>query len=287
MRAMVEPIMDPTDVYNACVAGIKDDALKGRVNGAGADILAVAQRYTALAANGNLYKYPINDRKNDEVIVGAVTKKEVKSLYSYYMVDNGMPARVFYNALIASAPNGICPLCGAGYAITLDHYLPKSKFPFFSILPCNLVPACRDCNTGKSSAVALSAAEQSLHPYYDHGSFVSDQWLFAEIKHSIPPSVRYYAKAPGAWSPTDQLRVVSHFESLKLGARFSVLAANELASLRTLLIDFVAPVGQAAIQQHLRARAMSETAIHKNSWKAAMFQALSNDPWYCETGFCL
>ena len=174
-----------------------------------------------------------------------------------------------------------------GFAITLDHYLPKGKYPLFSILPHNLVPACRDCNTGKLSTTAVAIGEQSLHPYYDHSTFISDQWLFAEIIQSVPPSVRYFVQAPANWPIEDQDRVSSHFQLLKLGPRFSVLAANELASLRPLLIEFIAPLGEMAIKEHLNSRSLSESTTHKNSWKTAMFQALMNDAWYCETGYSL
>jgi 5-methylcytosine-specific restriction endonuclease McrA len=283
---MSTPTFGPTDVYNYCLQGIKDPSLRDKFIEINLDVASAAIDYLSLAAVGQLFSFVPDSKKNDEVIVGKITKAELKGLYTYYMVESSMPARSIYNQIIASAPSGICPLCGAGYAVTLDHYLPKSKFPMFSVLPHNLIPACRDCNTGKSAQLAATAEEQSFHPYYDH-SQLREQWLFANVEHSTPPVIKYIPLAPATWSAINQSRIVSHFESLKLAARFSVLAANELASLRSMLIDYVAPGGPAAIKDYLSARAASELQVSHNSWKAAMFQALSNDKWYCEVGFCL
>lgn len=287
MRAMTVPSFFSTEVFNGCVQGIKDNTLKRKFIGIGGAVTEAASKYTSLANVGKLFSYPIDSGGNEDVIVGGVTKREMKILYSYYMVGSGMPARRFYDLLISSAPNGICPLCGAGYAITLDHYLPKSKFPMFSVLPQNLVPACRDCNTGKLAVVAGTAGDQSLHPYFDHDEFINIQWLFANVEQSVPPVVNYFARAPSSWPEANQRRVAAHFESLKLGPRFSVLAADELGSLRPMLVDFVAGTGAAAVKDYLSARARAESTSNLNSWKTAMFQALSDDQWYCTRGFRL
>jgi len=71
---------------------------------------------------------------------------------------------------------GVCPYCDgpltAGRA-KLDHFLPKENFPFLSVTPDNLVPACTDCNSIqiKGRKVPLSqppanAAADWFHPYH-------------------------------------------------------------------------------------------------------------------------
>ncbi|TPJ42888.1 HNH endonuclease signature motif containing protein [Mesorhizobium sp. B2-7-1] len=60
----------------------------------------------------------------------------------------------------------MCPFCGGlGHTWTLDHYLPKANFPAYSVNPSNLVPCCRDCNSGKNASFGAELHEQTLHPY--------------------------------------------------------------------------------------------------------------------------
>ncbi len=43
----------------------------------------------------------------------------------------------------------VCPYCDNGLQCAeLDHFLPKSAFPFLSVHPDNLIPACHDSNRG-------------------------------------------------------------------------------------------------------------------------------------------
>src|SRR5690606_34072146 len=107
------------------------------------------------------------------VVGRVVSAEEMCSLYAR-MSRPKAAGRRYYN-LIRSAPlHGQCPLCGHRQVATLDHYLPKSEFPAFAVLPLNLIPACRDCNSAKLARVVLSANEQTLHPYYDDVD--GEQW---------------------------------------------------------------------------------------------------------------
>ncbi len=64
-----------------------------------------------------------------------------------------------------------CPFCSEpGRPNTLDHYLPKSEYPEYSILSKNLVPMCDICqgSDAKGSKVLdLNDKRLFLHPYYD------------------------------------------------------------------------------------------------------------------------
>ncbi len=61
-----------------------------------------------------------------------------------------------------------CPMCGSGTTGTLDHYLPRTTYPEFSIFSRNLVPTCSHCNSGeKGTTVTGEDAEYFLHPYFD------------------------------------------------------------------------------------------------------------------------
>jgi hypothetical protein len=191
-----------------------------------------------------------------------VTKKELKDVYSSHMVERAKPARAIYDSLLSQAPLGRCPFCGFGHASTLDHYLPKAKYPQFSILPFNLVPSCKDCNTSKGTAIASIAEEQSLHPYFDHQDFINDQWLYAEVIQMTPATIRFFVKAPEHWDDISKIRVQSHFNAFKLASRYSLEAGDQLACLRYSLIYSHQLWGLDGIRQHLTIEAKSYARLH-------------------------
>lgn len=67
------------------------------------------------------------------------------------------------------ARNEVLPLCD------LDHFFPKSKYPFFSLHPANLVPTCHICNhtfkgtqdplKAKKSIIAFETLKNTYFPY--------------------------------------------------------------------------------------------------------------------------
>lgn len=285
MRAMIAPNEDPQEVYQTCVNSITGGDLRMRLNALTNAIGVVASDYHQRATVKQLYTLPPNDCGNEDIALGAVTKKELTTVYSTHMVGRAKPARAIYDSLLSRAPLGRCPFCGMGHASTLDHYLPKTKYPQLSVVPLNLVPSCKDCNTGKSIAVSSTAGDQSLHPYYDHQSFVDEQWLYAEVMHTAPATIRFYVQAPTHWDDISKARVQSHFRDFKLAARYSVEASSQIACLRDTLSRYRELLGAEGVRQHLMIEAQANYRQHSNSWQTAMFQALAISDWYCDRGF--
>ena len=205
----------------------------------------------------------------------------LKKLYTNQMVPKDKPARKYYDELMSLPPLNRCPFCGIGTVTTLDHYLPKSEFPIFSILPYNLVASCKDCNTGKLADYATTKNSQTLHPYYD--DFTYEQWLFARVLQTSPVSIEFYVSPPSAWSQIEKDRVKSHFDNYQLEKRFSIEAANSLADLREEFMIFSSTPTD--IQQELYKKFVSHDSRHKNSWETAMYQALCQNQWYCNRGY--
>jgi hypothetical protein len=284
MRRVPKPTKDVQQLFLACVSGFASPDLRAKLTAIVPDILAAAGGYEANANAGTLFSIPMFVGANDAVVTGGVTKGELKSVYGQQMAKERRPGRTEYEAIRALAPGRKCPLCGMVEADTLDHYLPKSKFPLFAVLPTNLVPACRVCNTGKLAAHPGSADEQSIHPYYDHQYFFDEQWLFAEVVQNTPPTVKFLARPPGHWDIVSKNRAAAHLRNFGLRLRFSVQVADELSAIRPELGRIPDSVGRAA---HLRQRAEDYGSVHKNSWQIAMYQALANSNWYCEIGFSI
>ncbi|MBL4901860.1 MAG: hypothetical protein JKY62_04355, partial [Desulfocapsa sp.] len=195
------------------------------------------------------------------------------------------PARRIYDTLKFGAPLNICPFCGFGHVGTLDHYLPKSKYPYLSVLPLNLVPSCLDCNKGKGTDSPDKPGQQCIHPYFDHDLITTEQWLFAEVQETTPASIRYFVRPPEDWEQINKERVVTHFSDFHLSSRFATQATFELATFKELLLYDFNINGMVGVKRELEKRATVALGLHKNAWDTAMFQALADNDWYCERGF--
>jgi len=263
----------PIKIYMTCVYSMdnaqnRDSYYKVVINYA-----LMAREYTSYAIKHNLYKFKEHQGMfsyKNLCTVSGMTTDNLKSLYTK-MVNNKEPRKI-YDKIMQLAPLGRCPYCGVGQVSTLDHYLPKSKFPTFSVLPYNLVPSCKDCNTGKGNSYAKTKETQALHPYYD--DFTKEQWLFARVKKSSPISIEYYVKAPKHWSEVDKKRIESHFKEYGLKKRFAVEAANELAKLESSFKRKTLNSHQ--IKELLSDELESYKSLHINSWQTALYQALAD-----------
>lgn len=276
MRVIVTPDEEPKLVYETCVNSIADVNLRNRLNEITNLICLAAEDYKQKGTTKKLHTIPPNESANNKITLGAVTKQELKDIYSTHMVKSGKPARLIYDQLLSRASHNICPLCGIGQASTLDHYLPKSKYPQLSVLPLNLVPSCKDCNTGKNNTVATSAEAQNLHPYFDHNHFINEQWLFAKVISSSPEIIDYFVYAPKYWDDISKKRVHSHFNDFKLAGRFSVEAANELANRKYFFDEVKRKNGIHVLADLLWDEFRSRYKNHVNSWQTAFYQALLN-----------
>ncbi|WGI18378.1 HNH endonuclease [Latilactobacillus sakei] len=61
-----------------------------------------------------------------------------------------------------------CAYCGIDSISCMDHYVPKEKFPEYSIHPYNLIPSCETCNTKKGKLFLQSNGTRYIfNPYFE------------------------------------------------------------------------------------------------------------------------
>lgn len=285
MRIIAPPTLDAQEVYMTCVRAIDDDDKRDNHIGIVNSVMLLSNQYINKANTMDLYQLPSCSLDNSAIVVGNVTKKELREVYTQHMVGSKKPARAIYDSLYIKALQNICPFCGISQVDTLDHYLPKAKFPLLSVLPKNLVPSCTACNKAKTSGIATTKDEQCLHPYFDRGVPYTEQWLFAELIPSFPAVVRYYTNPPVNWTNTQKNRVKSHFDDFKLARKFSTQAGSELSILRSVLqIDFENG-GADAVKLELEKRYNAASETRLNSWDTALYEILMENDWYSQTGF--
>lgn len=284
MKRLTRLDVESSVVYDACVGDISDPNLANKFIAAREAVLNSFADYDWHASRNTLFSFSRCLRGNDgQVVVGGLTKGELVALYSSQLSRKAGSARKFYDRVMMLAPLGKCPFCGCAPAESLDHFMSKSIYPTFSVLLLNLTPACFSCNKGKGFA-AINADEQVLHPYYEPELIETTPWLYAELIETVPASVKFVVNPPADWPPDLAVRLANYFRDFKLAWRFGIEAASELSSQAAYLVDIESPQER---HNHLDRMARVERRDRKNSWKAALFEALVQSHWFQNEGCIL
>ncbi|PYD93661.1 HNH endonuclease [Pseudomonas syringae pv. pisi] len=281
MIRLTRPIIDASMVFDTCVSDLADPVLAAKCVAARTEVLAIFAEYEDRASLNTLYTFSRCFRGGDEqIVVGGLTKGELVSLYSSQFIRKAGRARKYYDQIMVLAPSGRCPFCSCAPAETLDHFMSKSIYPGFSILPLNLTPACYSCNKGKGFA-AIESGDQVLHPYYEPELLDTATWLYAELIETVPASVKFSVNPPADWPPELAIRLNNYFRDFRIAWRFGIEAASELSSQAAYLVDIESPQER---RNHLDRVARVERRDRKNSWKAALFEALAQNNWFQNVG---
>lgn len=283
MRIVSKPDLEFSSVLDTCIAGVGNSNIRMRLSMLKNSLIDNSIEYENRAKAEELYL--LDSYSAEGVTVPLVLKKELTNLYDHQVARKGRPGRCYYDKLRSSAPHGLCPFCGISTARTLDHIMPKSHYPNFSIFPFNLVPCCRDCNTEKLDQIATSDKEQKMHPYFDN--FTSEQWLFACVINCDGPIITFYTITKPEWGIKKNSKITGHLSTYDLYDRFGDLASCELVGIKSQLQHLYENGGAEAVKSDLVARASSHRNNYINSWQTAMYQALSQTFWYYNGGFSL
>jgi 5-methylcytosine-specific restriction endonuclease McrA len=283
MRRLASPKFNFNTALAESIRGIGDANIRAyyETQITNPDAIALETLYEANARVATLYQFPrLASISNDGQVHGNLTKSDLIKLYTQYFVPKGKPARYLYD-LIKITANGKCPFCGdIGHVRTLDHYLPKANFPLYSIMPSNLIPCCRDCNTEKSNAFSITAEEQTLHPYFDDDKFFSQQWVAARVIQGTPPVIEYFVSPPNGWTNLEKRRVEAHFEEYQLAERFGVEAGADLPETIFTRQTILQGINSLEYAEHLSEKS-NKLNVPVNNWRRVMFACLADDPWFC------
>jgi len=277
MNKLPLPTFTALGTFQTCLEGIGNADFKARLENCSGTVEAEAAEYNLKALRSELYTIPHipTVRGLDQIVVGDLKKSELRKVYSQYMVPESSKGWHIYDSIKVQA-NDKCPFCGGiGQPNTLDHYLPKANYPVFSVHPANLIPSCRDCNTGKNNDIALEAGQQILHPYFDDDYYFNEKWVYANIIGVEPVVLEFYVSPPDHWDQISKERVVSHFTDFKLAKRYRIQAAEELSSLIDMRNFYMIRFTEEDFKEYLLSLANGPYII--NHWRRVMYQALYED----------
>ena len=211
-----------------------------------------------------------------ETISNLVDASELKKLYTSRMLKKENLARKYYDSIFLSAANGKCPFCSQRIVKTLDHYLPKSEYPIYSVVPINLVPSCADCNKDKLADIPKCSKDETLHPYYD--DVEGEIWLSSKIVTINPDlEIEFYVSPPKKWSKLLYDRAKNHLIAYKLNELYSIHAVEEFHNIKQQLVRLFQKGGSVLLKEHLEDCYESRLSYDKNSWQTAFYRGLIND----------
>lgn len=291
MKRLDPPDCSPSDLFDFCIEEVVNPALSDRLVDEKHLVLAKYEEYEAHSETQTWCELErANHGDADQVIVGHLTKGELTALYSDYMVKSNGEARREYDQIKLIARDE-CPYCGGcGEMVvddgigSLDHFLPKSRFPVFSVLPTNLVPACDVCNKGMGSRFPTNPFDQPLHPYFDAAHFFDEKWTTAEIVEQNPPIVNFDVDPPDAWSEGDKQRVIKHFENCKLRGRYRSKVNSRISSIIDQRKNAHRLLTVAQFRAGLRDVA-DNPLLPINGWERTLYCALADSEWFCSEDF--
>jgi 5-methylcytosine-specific restriction endonuclease McrA len=285
VRKLDPPTEDPIEVYDSCVAAVRDPTLQQTYILDKPQIAQAVARFDDATSTTSWVSLPRVPRGNSSALISTgLTKKHLTDLYETHMVGSAGRSRQIYDDILV-AGGDLCPFCGGrGHVHTLDHFLPKANFPLYSVLPANLVPCCRDCNTGKNSSIGTQISEQTLHPYLDNDKYFEQRWVHADVCKTNPIVLKFKCSPPSEWTGVEKLRVQRHFLIYRLSSRFGVQAGAELARLVDLRINSLRILSPEDFKAYLVDSANS-SGFDLNGWSRTMYAALARTGWFWTADF--
>lgn len=291
MRKLSLPLFEAMELYDKSVAGLADELLRAKFQANRSEVSAEFTKYESKSSTQTWCSLPKAAHGHPEaIIVGNISKGEFVSLYDDGVVKSGGAPRHIYDQIMLAAHEE-CPYCGGmgemgeeGELGTVDHFLPKARFPAYSVLPINLVPACWICNKGMGSNFPEDPNRQPLHPYLDGAHFFDQKWTTATVREEDPIVVDFDVDPPWDWEEKDRQRVLQHFKDCKLRKRYRSRVWQELSPLISQRKTSLKTLTSEEFRAHLLAAA-GTPELPINGWKRTLYSALADADWFCQMDF--
>lgn len=275
MHSLLKPNINFRELFHQCI-GKKKTALQNKFSNKVELLNSASKNYESKAIDRKLYQIiPLTSHDLEPV-----TSKDLNGLYSKQLSKKGTEARLVYDEILAGAIKYLCCFCSYGEPTELDHFLPKSRYPEFSILPINLVPICHYCNRLKLNKTPTST-EYYIHPYFEEYSKL--QWLVADLKfnNDVPFITFQIKKDLEEEAPEIFARINYQFHQLNLNHRYSLSANTEIGEMLYRLNQLHESGGSKMVRDYLQEEAHLLSNNNQNSWKCALYHCLCKNHQFC------
>lgn len=276
MKRLQYPIYSTEEVFNTCIETIQDVNFKGRLENGLQFIVDAKDDYETKAPQTLLHTIKVSNTVNNNI-----TKEEMTKVYNKLLKNKN--ARNYYDDMMNSVPHDLCPLCNQRIVDSMEHHLPKSKYPVFALTTINMFPACLSCNKKKSTFIPENLGEEPIHPYFDN--FDDGIWLGAELKEIGSGIIDFTLLKPHTWSDIKFERMENHYEKFDIKKLYLSHSAVEYNSIKPHMEQLFRIRGANEVRFHLETAHKSKISQDINSWQSAFYSALLNSEWFINGGF--
>lgn len=224
------------------------------------------------------YKDYLLQKINLEILGEALISGSEEAIDLQHCYDVAtIPLKKLKERIDSTQSEARCQYCGIDETSTLDHYLPKTRFPEFSMLAINLIPSCSRCNLLKGDRWLLDGKRSVLNLYFD--TIPLDRFLFAKIDFLMDsPRMDFFLQKPDSVSTALFQIIRVHFDTLNLSSRFRRLI-NEIFSEVTIEIRNAVSVDDKLILSLLADKAVNQASVYGvNNWRSAAWHAIAESP---------
>src|SRR5690554_4486978 len=265
-------------VLNACVSNLTNEEVKNEL----IENIGTFEKHDEIFEQKTI-NFELHTIIQDIQINNIANASVLKKLYSDKFSKKGHIARELYDEILFSAPNEKCPYCNHRIADTIDHFLPKANFPIYSISPVNLLPACTQCNKGKTNSIPTNSGEQTLHPYFDN--IEEFNWLECKIENLPKIVFKFKPKEIFEEGNINNERISNHFIFYNLNDLYKSNASSEFANIKRQITKIFNNKGAEELKEFLLEAYLSRKESDINSWQTAFYKALYESDEFVNGGF--
>jgi len=273
MYSLSAPERSGAEDYASIVAQ-RQVAARDVLHGVQAVVLAAYDAYITHQGNGEIIQpIPLSEDESDRLAE------------NYRLLDKHASHQHIRDEILACARFDMCPYCSVTTVDEIDHVLPKSVYPEFSVLAQNLVPSCGRCNSSKGATCFVSNGTSFPHPYFDQ--IPAGKILHADVAvshHAVTWSF-FLIRLPGM-DERSFAAMQSMFEVLELEELYRQVSVVEVMDRAQAMGDQHGAGGAALVREYLQREA--ESARNRggdNYWKTAILSGLAANQEFCAGGF--
>ncbi len=185
-----------------------------------------------LSENFNFIVQRLNKYENNIKDVKCIDEFEYSDEYlrdNLYKIYDSSSMKSLKDNIRLLTHEAQCPYCSLQInPYEIDHYLPRSVYPEYSIFTLNLVPSCPECNSRlkKTNYKTSNNIRAFIHPYFDE-SIIEKCFLDCEINViNYLLEVEYFLNLE-QFDEFEKELVQSHFQKLELKRRFKYMIIKE------------------------------------------------------------
>lgn len=274
MRSIPLLVADATIIFDD-IATAKRPPRRARIRAARPRVLSAYQEYEASVPEvGRLDAVDLTELQKEAIRHAYTVETEPMAALRGKLLDRVIVAR--------------CPFCGISESSTLDHYLPKERYPEFAIFPKNLVPSCTVCNTRKSTRILEAGTDvrMFLHPCYD--TIPDAAFLAVRTRMEAGDLIlSYRLTRPEGMAARTFRHLQSHFTELDLADRYRRMGLEHLGGQYPALRRAygVAETAERVIEKLIEGAQDFEEVEGPNYWLAKLYRALAENAEFCDGGF--